>query len=94
MGGGGEGCDVDVSRIERLAQAPNSASLTGGVPPLEDDADRRAQLPFGQLATIDQAQMQQSELGGMEALLLLVFRETTGEVDILQPGDVLGHGAY
>ena len=42
--GGGEGRDVDVARIERLDQPLDRPTLPGGVPPLEDDADGRAQL--------------------------------------------------
>ena len=71
--GGGEGGDADVAWIERRDQALDGATLAGGVPPLEDDADRRTQLPSAQLATDDQAQMQQPELGRVQALLLLVF---------------------
>ena len=71
--GGGEGGDADVTWIERRDQALDGATLAGGVPPLEDDADRRTQLPAAQLATDDQAQMQQPELGRVQALLLLLF---------------------
>ena len=92
--GGGEGGDVDVTWIERLDQALDGATLAGGVPPLEDDADRRTQFPSAQLATDDQPQMQQPELGRVQALFLVVFREASGEIHILQPGDVFGHGAY
>ena len=89
VGGGGEGGDADVTWIERRDEALDGATLAGGIPPLEDDADGRTQFPPAQLATDDQAQMQQPELGRVQALLLFVSRETSGEVHILQPGDVV-----
>ena len=70
-----EGRNVHVARIERLDQALDGPALAGGVPPLEDDADGRAQFPPAELATVDQPEMQDPELRLAEAFGLLVLRE-------------------
>ncbi len=96
--GGSEGRDVHVTRIERLDQALDRPTLAGGVPPLEDDADGRAQFPAAELATVDQPEMQDPELRLAEAFGLLVLREARREVGVLQPRVAVvrvgGHAAY
>ena len=58
VGRGGELDDADVARVQLGDQPLDRAPLARGVPALEDDADRRAEL-----AAADQAAERQPELG-------------------------------
>ena len=58
----GEGGDVHVAGVERLDQPLDRTAFARGVPALEDDAHRRSELAFVQLAAVDQPQVQQAAL--------------------------------
>ena len=80
----GERRDVHVPGVERLDQPLDGATLAGGVPALEDDADRRAELAVVELTAVDQPQVQQAALRLLQPLALLVFGEPEGEVTVLE----------
>ena len=81
----GERGDVHVAGVERLDQPLDGAALAGGVPALEDDAHRRAEVAVVELTAIDQPQVQQAALRLSETLRLLVLGELQREVGVLQP---------
>jgi hypothetical protein len=85
VGRGGELRDADVPRVERRHQPFDRAALAGGVPPLEDDAQRRAELARTGLPAERQPLPQQLLLRGGQALLGLLPREGLRQVDLVQP---------
>ncbi len=92
--GGGEGRDVDVARIEGLDQSLDRAPLPGGVPSLEDDADGRSQFAAGELAAVDEAEVQYPELRIVQPFCLFVLRHASGEIGVLQPCVVVVGGCH
>jgi hypothetical protein len=85
VGGSGELGHPHVARIELLDQALESTALARGVPPLEDHRHRRADaLVPGKLAAERQPQLEQSRLGGLEPLALLVLRERQRQVELVE----------
>ena len=81
----GERGHVHVPGVERLDQPLDGATLAGGVPALEDDADRRAEVAVVELTAVDQPQVEQAALRLAETLRLLVLGELQREVAVLQP---------
>src|SRR6202012_4062051 len=80
----GERGDVHVPGVEGLDEPLDGAALDGGVPALEDDADRRAEDAVVELTAIDQPQVQQAALRLAETLGLLVLGELQREGAVLQ----------
>ena len=71
----GERGHVDVAGVERFDQPLDRAALAGGVPTLEDDAHRRAELPLPELSAVDEPKVQQPALRPAETLALLILGE-------------------
>jgi hypothetical protein len=77
--------DPDVPRVERRDEPLDRASLAGGVPPLEDHAERRPELRLvPDLAAQRQPQLQQPVLGRGQPGRLLLGAEPQAEI---QPGE-------
>jgi hypothetical protein len=73
--------DPDVPRVKRRDQPLDRASLAGGVPPLEDHADRRADLRFvPDLAAQHQPQLQQPVLSRSQPGRFLLRAELEAEI--------------
>ena len=64
----------DVAGVERWPPAADGPPLAGGVPALEDDADRRAQSAVAEQAAVDQAQVEEPPLGRRPDLGRLLVR--------------------
>jgi hypothetical protein len=85
VGGRAELGDPDVPRVKRLDEPFDRASLAGGVPPLEDHAERRPELWFvPDLAAQHQPQVQQPILSRGQPGRLLLRAELQAEI---QPGE-------
>src|SRR5256884_5730715 len=82
VGRRGELGDPDVPRIQRADEALDAAALAGGVPALEHHAQRRPDPVVADLAAEDQAQVQQPQDRGFQALGALLSRQGRGEVDL------------
>jgi hypothetical protein len=77
--------DPDMPRVKRRDEPLDRATLPGGIPPLEDHADRRPELRVvPDLAAQDQPQLQQTALSRGQAVRLLLRGELQPEI---QPGE-------
>ena len=59
--------DAHVARVEAGDQPLDRPSLAGRVPSLEDDAQRRAEPAVAEEAAAHEAQVQEPQLGALEA---------------------------
>src|SRR4051812_4822219 len=71
VGRGGELDDADVAGVDLGDQPLDAAALAGGVPALEEDADRRAELALADQAAEGEPQLAQPLPGEVERPLLL-----------------------
>jgi hypothetical protein len=85
VGGGGELGDPHVPGVQLADEALDRPALPGGVPALEQHAQRRTELPPADLSAEQQAQVDQSLLGLLELLLGLLLRQADREVDVVEP---------
>ena len=73
-----------VPRIERRRQALDRAALAGGVPALEDDAERRPQLFPADQPAKGQPQLRQPLPGQLQLTLFLLAAERETQVDLVE----------
>ena len=75
---------LEVPGIEWRGQAPDRAALAGRVPALEQDQQRRAELPVADQPAALQSQCEQPLLGPLEPLEPLFLGELERQVDIVE----------
>ena len=78
LGRGGELGDGVVPGVQRRGQPADRAALAGGVPALEQDGERRSEVPVADLAAGLQAQRGQPALGVQQALARLAAETVSG----------------
>jgi hypothetical protein len=71
--------------VERLDHPLDGATLAGGIPALEHDADRRAELAAGELTAVDEPEVEEAELRFLQSTGFLILGNAQGEIDVLQP---------
>ena len=83
-GRGGELGDAHVTGVQLGDQALDRAALARGVPTLEENAHRRAELAVAALAAEHEAQLEQALLRGGEPLRLLLPGELERQVQLIE----------
>ena len=81
-----------MTRIKLGDEALDRAPLAGGVPALEEDADRGAYLLLADLTSQRQPELRQPGPGGLEALRLLLLRKVLGKIHLVEPAHLRTSG--
>jgi hypothetical protein len=82
--GGSELDDMDVPGIERLDEPADRAALAGGIPALEQDAQRRAKAGVAEQARGLQAQFDETALNDSEPRRLGAPAETLRQINLVE----------